>query len=205
MDIRLRPEEEKDHRLVEDLTREAFWNLYAPGCSEHFILHNMRRTPDFIKELDMVAEMDGQVVGNIVYAKGEIVADNGLKHQVIGFGPVSVLPSFQKHGIGSKLIESTMAAAKEMGFRAVIIFGDPDYYHRFGFDNAQKFNIQTSDGQNFEPFMVKELYEGSLAGIEGRFLLSDVFFNIDEKELEEYDRTFPPKEKKITATQLKNE
>ena len=201
MNITLRLEEERDYRVVENLTREAFWNIYRPGCDEHFVVHNMRRSPGFIKELDYVAELDGYVIGNIVYCKGIVVNEAGVKQEVIAFGPVSVLPSFQKKGIGAKLIEHTMAIAKEMGFKAIIIFGNPNYYHRFGFENAEKYGIQTSDGQNFDPFMVKELYPGSLDGITGRYF-DDAAYHVNKEEFELYDKEFPVKEKLVTDTQI---
>jgi predicted N-acetyltransferase YhbS len=201
MNITLRVEKEKDFRTVENLTREAFWNVYRPGCSEHFILHRLRNSPAFIKELDFVAELDGKIVGNIVYSKGIVVDKTDTRHEVIGFGPLSVLPAYQRQGIGSKLIEHTVEIAKEMGFKAIIIFGDPSYYHRFGFENAAKFNIQTAEGENLEPFMVKELYAESLQGITGRFFENSAF-NVNEEEFELFDKDFPVKEKKVTDTQL---
>ena len=201
MHITLRTEEEKDFRTVENLTREAFWNIYQPGCNEHFILHKLRSSPAFIKELDFVAELDGEIVGNIVYAKAIAVDDAGTKHEVIGFGPISVLPSCQRQGIGAKLIEHTVDIAKQMGFRAIIIFGDPAYYHRFGFENAKKYDIHMAEGENFDPFMAKELYAGSLQGITGRFF-EDEAYHVSAEEFELFDKEFPAKEKIITDTQL---
>jgi Predicted acetyltransferase len=201
MKITLRVEEEKDFRTVENITREAFWNVYRPGCCEHFILHKLRSSPAFIKELDFVAELDGEVVGNIVYSKSIVVDEAGTRHEVIGFGPLSVLPSCQGRGIGAKLIEHTVEIAKERGLRAIIIFGDPAYYHRFGFVNAEVFDIHTSEGENFEPFMAMELYNGSLRGITGRYF-DDAAFNVNEEELEMFDQGFPPKQKEVTDTQL---
>lgn len=201
MNITLRLEEEKDFRAVENLTREAFWNVYRPGCNEHLIVHQLRSSWAFIKELDFVAELGGEIVGNIVYSKSIVVDDAGNKKEVIGFGPISVSPSCQRQGIGAKLINHTVKIAKDMGFKAIIIFGDPSYYHRFGFKNAEIFDIHTSEGENFEPFMVKELYAGSLQGITGRFF-EDGAFHVSEEELELFDREFPTKEKKVTDTQL---
>ncbi|MHB8807340.1 MAG: GNAT family N-acetyltransferase [Anaerolineaceae bacterium] len=204
MDIKLRLEKEADFRTVENLTREAFWNVYKPGCDEHFVLHNLRKSQDFIKELDFVAELDGVIVGNIVYSKGKIVNENGMEHEVICFGPISVLPSFQSKGIGKKLIEHTSEIAKAMGFKAIVIFGNPAYYQRFGFKAAEKFDIHTADGKNFDAFMVKELSEGSLQGVSGRFIDSEAF-KVNNEAFEMFDKAFPPKEKKVTDTQLKEQ
>lgn len=201
MDIKLRLEKEADFRTVENLTREAFWNVYKPGCDEHFVLHNLRNSQDFIRELDFVAELDGTIVGNIVYSKGKIVNENGVEYEVICFGPISVLPDLQGKGIGRKLIEHTTKIAKDMGFKAIVIFGHPAYYHRFGFKAAEKFDIHTADGKNFDAFMVKELSEGSLQGVSGRFIDSEAF-KVNNDEFEIFDKAFPPKEKKVTDTQL---
>lgn len=201
MNIKLRVEEEKDFRTVENLTREAFWNVYRPGCTEHFILHKLRTSPAFIKELDFIAELGGEIVGNIVYCKALVVDDAGVKHEVIGFGPLSVLPSYQRRGIAARLIEHTVEIAKKMGFKAIIIFGDPAYYHRFGFKNAEIFDIHTAEGENFDAFMAKELYPGSLRGITGRFF-EDEAFKVSEEEFALFDKEFPAKEKIVTDTQL---
>jgi len=202
LNVQLRCEEETDFRTVENLTREAFWNIYKPGCDEHFILHNLRKSQDFIKELDFVAELDGAIVGNIVYSKGKIVNENGMEYEVICFGPISVLPDLQGKGIGRKLIEHTSRIAKDMGFKAIVIFGNPAYYHRFGFEAAEKFDIHTANGKNLDAFMVKELSEGSLRRVSGRFIDSEAF-KVNNEAFEMFDKSFPPKEKKVTDTQLK--
>ncbi|SHI80251.1 Acetyltransferase (GNAT) family protein [Lutispora thermophila DSM 19022] len=100
----LRNEMPSDYRVVEEMTREAFWNNHVPGCDEHYLIHMMRNCHSFIKELDFVAEIDGKVVGNIVYAKSKIMGDKSKYHDVITFGSVSVLPEYQGKGIGAMLI-----------------------------------------------------------------------------------------------------
>jgi len=202
MNIEVRLEKESNYRESEIITREAFWDVYKPGCDEHLILHNMRTIPAFVKELDFVACVDGRVVGNIVYTRANVVSESGAAHEVLCMGPLSVSPSLQKAGIGSLLNTYSLAAAKELGFRGVIIFGNPVYYHRFGYRNAAEFNISTADGQNFDPFMALELSENSLRGIEGRFH-SDPVFVADQGDLEEFEKGFPYREKHVTDTQLK--
>ena len=202
MDIIIRPEIENDYKEVETLTREAFWDLYRPGCVEHLLAHKLRKVTAFIPELDFVAVLNKQVVGNIMYSKASVARDNGRKHQVITFGPISVMPSYQKQGIGYALIERTKKLAEKMGFKAVFIYGDPAYYHRFGFINAGDFGITTADGDNFEEFMALELYKGALKGITGKYY-DDPVFQIDEAELEMFEKRFPFKEKHVTDTQLK--
>ncbi len=207
MSITLRPENEKDYQEVENLTREAFWDLYHPGCSEHLVAHKIRKSSSFIPELDFVAVQDNpragaQIVGNIIYSKSKVADLDQPEHEVITFGPLSVLPSLQKQGIGSALITHTKKLAQNMGYKAIVIFGNPAYYHRFGFENAENFGISTSEGLNFEAFMALELYKGSLQGITGRFY-ADPAFEVNEEELEIFDKKFPYKEKHVTDTQFK--
>jgi predicted N-acetyltransferase YhbS len=192
-DVVLRNETVSDYRAIEELTREAFWNHHVPGCDEHYLVHIMRKSDAFIRELDIVAEMNGKLVGNIVYTKAKIIDDNGTCHRVISFGPLSVLPSFQGKGIGSILIEHTMAAAKELGYTAILIYGDPDYYSRFGFVAAENYKIGTSDNMYAAPLQALELYPGALANINGRFL-EDKIYEIDEIAAKKFDKGFPPKE-----------
>lgn len=201
LSISLRPEEETDYRVVENLTREAFWDLYHPGCTEHLVVNKMRRVNAFVRELDFVACDGNIVVGNIVYSKARVIDEN-RESEVLCMGPVSVLPAYQNKGIGSMLMNHSIQKAKELGYRAVIIFGNPGYYHRFGFVNAEKFRISTSGGDNFDPFMALELYPGALDGITGRFFEDEVF-RTDDKELEIFEREFPYREKHITDSQLK--
>lgn len=204
MNMALRTERPEDYRTVENLTREAFWNVYRPGggCDEHYLLHLLRTDPAYLPELHYVAELDGQLVGSIVYSRSTVAAADGTQREIVTFGPISVLPTYQKQGIGSQLIRHTMPLAREMGFGGVVIFGNPAYYHRFGFVNAADFGIQTGDGQNFDAFMAAELYPGGLNGVTGRFHEAAAFTKLTDEALEAYDRDFPPKIKEITATQL---
>jgi predicted N-acetyltransferase YhbS len=158
--------------------------------------------PAFVKELDFVACDGDKIVGYIMYSKAKIINEKNEEFEVLCMGPLAVAPAQQKQWIGSMLMKHSTEKAKEMWYKAVIIFGDPEYYHRFGFVNAEKYNIQTSDGQNFEPFMALELYENSLQGISGKFY-TDKVFETDSQELEEFEKGFPMREKHITDTQLK--
>lgn len=193
MNANLRLEQSADYRNVEELTREAFWNHHVPGCNEHYLLHIMRDCGAFIRELDIVAEIDGEIVGNIVYTKAKILGDDGISREVLSFGPVSVLPAFWAKGIGSALIEYTIARAKESGHRAILIYGDPAYYKRFGFIPAETFGIGTPDNMYAEPLQALELWEGALSGCNGRFF-EDAVYDVDEDAAAEFDKTFPHKE-----------
>jgi putative acetyltransferase len=200
MDLKIRNECESEYRAVEELTREAFWNVHVPGCTEHYCLHNMRGSNDFIPELDFVAECDGIQVGNIVYTRAGIFSSTGKKHEVICFGPVSVLPAYQRQGIGSALIRYSLDKARSMGFSAVCIYGDPRYYSRFGFRCAEKYDIKTSDGKYAVALQALELAMGALREISGRFVETESFA-VDENDFQKYDTSFPYKEKTVTESQ----
>lgn len=202
MNIILRQEQEADYIAVENLTREAFWNVYKPGCDEHLVLHKLRQTPDFIKELDLVAVCDDEIVGHIVYSRGEIVGDNKLN--CITFGPISVAPEHQNKGIGKKLILESMKKAAEIGFDAVLITGDSKYYHKFGFESASKYGIHL-EGIPVEKeapfFMLKELKAGILKDVSGNYEF-DSCYEVTSEEVDEFDKQFPAKVKEVREGQL---
>jgi putative acetyltransferase len=200
MDVTIRNEIEDDYRTVEGLVREAFWNLHVPGCCEHFVLHNLRSSSDFIPELDFVAEKEGQIVGQIAYSRGTIKDKEGSEKKVIGFGPVSVLPAFQRQGIGSALIIHSANIAKTAGYPAICIYGDPRYYGRFGFRCGEKYEVKTADYKFAVALLALELKQGVLNDMAGRFIES-VAFEVDTNELAEYDATFPHKAKAETDSQ----
>lgn len=201
MNISIRLEEECDYRNVEHLTREAFWDVYRPGCSEHLIAHKIRKIFAFVKELSYVA-CDGQtVIGNIIYSKAKIISSSQQEFEALCMGPFAVLPSYQKKGVGGLLMDTSIKKAKALGFKVVVIFGNPKYYQRFGFVNSANYGITTSSGENFDAFMALELSRRALDGVSGRFV-ADPVFEINEAELETFDKEFPHKEKHITDTQL---
>jgi len=201
MEIIIRLEKEKDYRNVEYMTREAFWDVYKPGCVEHLMVHNLRKVPAYIKELSFVACDNDVVVGNIMYSVGKVI-NNEREFEVLTMGPLGVLPTYQKQGIGSMLMKYSIVEAIQLGYKCIIIYCNPQFYHRFGFINAKEYGIQTRTGDNFEPFMVLELFEGALAGISGRYY-EDAVFDVDQKELEMFEKEFPYKEKHVTDTQFK--
>lgn len=185
----LRQEEPKDYRKVEELTREAFWNIHVPGCDEHYVAHIMRDSRAFVKELDIVAIIEDKLVGNIMYTKGKILGDDNQEQIVLCFGPISVLPIYQGMGIGTKLIEYTKKIAKGMGYKAILIYGDPNYYSKVGFIKASKYGIGTPDNMYAEPLQALELEEGFLSNCRGRFFEDEVF-NYDINKAKEFDRNF---------------
>lgn len=163
----------------------------------------MRSHPAFIPELDFVAVADGRIVGNIVFVKGIIKADDGRTHEVLTLGPIAVLPEVQSRGIGKALIDHSREVARKMGFKAILLCGDPDYYSRHGFVSAQTLGIRTSENMYFTALQVCELYENALAEANGIYF-EDKVYDIDENDVAEFDRTFPPKEKlEDTPSQLR--
>ena len=163
----IRLEQKKDYRATEELTREAFYNVYRPGCLEHYVLHRFRGGKDFIPSLDFVMEKDGKIIGHIMYAKSRISADDGREIPVVTFGPVSILPSYQNKGYGTALIEFSMQRAKESGAKAIAITGNFGFYRRFGFKVAKTAGIRYFDDPDAEYFLIAELEKGFLNGVSG--------------------------------------
>ncbi len=195
MAFHVRPENEADYRAVEALTREAFWNRHAPGCNEHYLVHILRNSDAFVKELDFVAVCRGKVMGNIMYTRAFILGDDLLKHPVLSFGPVSVLPEFQRKGVGGRLIEHTKSIARDLGYAAIIIYGDPEFYKRTGFRQAEAYSIGTSANTYAASLLACELTPGALEAHKGRFF-EDAIYEIDQAAAEEFDATFPLREKR---------
>lgn len=190
-------ERKEDYKEVENLTREAFWDVYKPGCDEHLILHKLRDTKSFINELAYVVIEDNKIIANIIYTKmynekGEMLND------VIAFGPISVHPEYQRKGIGKKLIEVSLERAKELGYKAVLITGNDKFYKPLGFEGAYKCGI-TLPGMSIEDkaefFMAMELEEGYLANHSGIYDF-DKAFNVSDEELEKFELEFPKKTKR---------
>lgn len=193
MHIVIRPEQLKDYRTAEEVTREAFWNLHGPGCNEHYLLHTMRSAPDFVTELDKVAEQAGKIVGHIAYARCTVAGDDGRKHEVLSFGPLSILPAFQRKGIGSRLVKETLEEAKELGYTAVLIYGDPAFYGRLGFLPAAHFHIATADDNYMLALQAVELAPNALKCIGGGRFLEGSIYSVDEAAAKAFDTTFAPK------------
>ncbi len=183
-----------DFPITENITRETFWNLFKPGCDEHLVLHNLRKSNCYISYLDMIALSNNRIIGHIITTKANVADTQNNEHQVLCVGPISVLPEFQKKGIGAKLLNESIAIAKELGYSGMILFGHPDYYHRFGFVNAQKYGITTKEGLNFEPFMALELFQNAFVTVSGKFY-EDKAFETNREELNEFEKHFPKKEK----------
>ena len=191
--IEIRQEAEKDYFETENVIREAFWNHYTPACNDHYLIHIMRGCPVFVPELDLVA-VDGQrIVGNTMCLRSYIDGDNGKRYEVLSLGPIGVLPEYQGKGIGGMLIARTKEIAKKLGFRGILLCGDPDYYTRQGFIPAERYGIRNSENMYADALHACELYEGALSEAKGRYF-EDEIYNVDEALVKEYDKLFPAKE-----------
>lgn len=196
----IKREVEADFRKVEELTREAFWNLYYPGCDEHYLCHILRDHKDFIDELDYVAEINGQIVGSIMYSKSMLIGEDQEIVEIVSFGPVCVHPDYQRKGIGTALIEYTKSIIQEKQIPAIVIYGDPHNYCKHGFKNGIDYNVSNMDGEYPLGLLVLETKEGFFGNKHWKIKQSDVF-NFDSNEVIEFDKTFKEKEKKVQYSQ----
>lgn len=196
----IRPETPEDTRIVEEITRKAFWNLYVPGCAEHYLVHVMRSHPDFIPQLDLVAELDKQVIGSIQYTKAWLTDSSGLEKEIATFGPVSILPGYQRKGYGKALIEASLERAVSLGYEAVVIFGNPGNYVGRGFQSCKKYHVCTQEGIYPSAMLVKELKPGVLAGRRWVYRGSEAY-EIDPEKAQEFDEGFEPLEKRYRPSQ----
>ena len=196
----IRNEEQKDWEIVEKITRQAFYNIYMPGCVEHYLVHIMREHEDFIPGLDFVLELNGDVIGNIMYTKAKLINENGTEKDILTFGPVSILPDYQRMGYGKMLLEYSFQAAMQLGYDVIVIFGSPGNYISRGFKSCKKYNVCMENGKYPAAMMVKELFPHVLDGHKWIYHDSPVMA-ISEEEAERYDNTLEPLEKKQLPSQ----
>ena len=198
--IIIRNEKKEDWELVERITRQAFYNLYVPGCVEHYLVHIMREHEDFIPELDFVLELDGQVIGNIIYTKAKLTDENGTEKEILTFGPVSIHPAYQRMGYGKMLMEHSFQAAIQLGYDTIVILGSPANYVSRGFKCCKKYNVCIENGKYPAAMMVKELIPHILDDHKWLYQDSPVMA-ISKEEAERYDDTLEPMEKKYLPSQ----
>ena len=203
----IRLERESDHREVECLTREAFWNVYRPGCTEHYVLHLYRKNPDFIPELDFVMETDGIIMGHVMFSRAWIIADDGRSIPILTFGPISIAPAYKRKGYGLRLLTHAMERAGELGYGAIFMEGNIDFYGHAGFVTASSLHIHYH-GEPRESevpyFLGMELKPGYLDGIEGTYHTPKGYFVAEEdpEGFTRFEATFPYKEKLVLPGQL---
>lgn len=203
-DYIIRLETEKDYREVEYMVRESFWNVYRPGCSEHYVLNQLRNDEDFVKELDFVMEKDGKIIGQNMFMKAHIQADDGRKIPIMTMGPICITPELKRKGYGKILLDYSIEKAKELGCGALCFEGNIKFYGKSGFDYASKFGIRyygLPEGADASFFLCKELVDGYLDGVTGEYAPPKGYF-VDENETEEFDKQFPPKVKLKLPGQL---
>ena len=201
--IIIRPETPGDFRAVEELTREAFWNVYKPGADELYYVHMMRSHPDFIPELAFVLERDGEIIGNIMYTKAWLEDGHGNRKEILSFGPLCVSPQYQRLKLGKLLIEHSFEVAKKMGYDVNINFGNPGNYVSRGFVSCKKKNVSfVVEGNSPTALLVAELIPGVLDGKAWMYIPSTTADCCeDTAAVEAFDATFPPKEKKWMPSQ----
>ena len=201
--LTIRLETEKDYRAVEELTREAFWNVYKPGADEHYYVHMMRNHPDFIPELAFVLEQDGKIIGNIMYTKAWLEDENGERKEILSFGPLCVAPEYQRQKLGALLIKHSFEPARKMSYDVNIIFGNPSNYVSQGFVSCKKKNVSfVADGNFPTALLVCELTPNTLDGKRWRYIPSTAADCCeDAAAVEAFDATFPRKEKMWTPSQ----
>ncbi len=203
-DCIIRSEKPEERREVENLVREAFWNVYRPGCSEHYVLHVLRDDPDFVPELDFVMEKDGKLIGQNMFMKTVIDSDDGRKIPILTMGPICITPALKRQGFGKKLLDYSLVKAAEMGFGAVLFEGNIGFYGKSGFDYAEKFGIRYHDlpeGEDASFFLCRELAPGYLDGITGVYQTPQGYY-VDDADVEEFDKSFPEKVKLRLPGQL---
>lgn len=204
----IRVERPGEERITENVVRESFWNVYRPGCLEHYILHCFREDPDFIPELNLVMEKDGRMIGQIMFARAFVTARDGSKIPVVTFGPVSILPEFQGKGLGRALIEYGLDRAKEMGAGAVFIVGDDGFYEHLGFVNALsrgiRYEFADREDEEIDYVLMKELQDGYLKGVIGMWRDPDGYRVCmkDPFGFQEFESEFPYKAMEFNDDQL---
>lgn len=196
----IRNEHPDDYRAVEELIKKAFWNVNVPGCDEHYLAHILRSHEDFVPELDFVAELDGKPIANIMYTRSRLRGKDGSVKTVLTFGPLGVLPEYQRRGYGKALLEHSFKRAAELGYEAVVIFGNPENYVPRGFKCCKKYNVALSEGFYPVALLVKELRDGALDGNNWLFEESSAF-EYDEAAAVEFDKDFPRMEKGYRVSQ----
>ena len=193
----IRLEKQEDYRTVENLIRESFWNVYRPGCSEHYVIHVLRDDPAFVKELDFVMEQDGEIIGQNLFMKTVINADDGSTVDVLTMGPICITPALKRRGYGKFLLDYSLEQAAGMGFGAVLFEGNIGFYGKCGFDYARNFGIRYHDlpeGADSSFFLCRELIPGYLDSVTGVYQTPQGYY-VPDAEVEAFDQAFPPKQK----------
>ncbi len=151
----IRRETREDYNSIFEITKEAFKQE-----NESKLIERIRAGKNFVPELSLVAQEKGKIVGHILLSKIKIRGEED--HETLALAPMAVLPKFQKQGVGAKLIREGLDKARELGFDSVIVLGHKEYYPRFGFERASRWNIACPFEVPDEAFMAIELNPGAL-------------------------------------------
>ena len=206
-DYTIRLEKKEDYREAENLVRESFWNVYRPGCLEHYVLKSLRKDPDFVPELDFVMEKDGRIIGQNIFVRTVIKADDGRDISIMTMGPICIAPELKRQGYGKILLDHSLEKAAELGCGAICFEGNILFYGKSGFRYASEYGIRyhgLPEGEDASFFLCKELISGYLDGICGEYATPKGYFACDEnpEDFAAYEATFPFKEKKKLPGQL---
>ena len=196
-DYIIRLERKEEYRDVENLVRESFWNVYRPGCLEHYVLNQLRNDVAFVPELDFVMEKNEKIIGQNMFMRAVIKADDGRDISIMTMGPICITPELKRQGYGKILLDYSLEKAAELGCGALCFEGNINFYGKSGFTYAREFGIRyhgLPDGADSSFFLCKELIPGYLDGITGEYATPKGYF-VDEAAAEEFDKTFPYKEK----------
>lgn len=202
--ITFRLEKKEEYREVETLVRESFWNVYRPGCLEHYVLNRLREDPAFVPELDFVMLENDTLIGQNIFMRAVIQTDDGKALPIMTMGPICIAPERKRQGYGKLLLDYSLEKAKELGCGAVCFEGNIDFYGKSGFTYASEYGIRyhgLPEGEDASFFLCKELIPGYLDGVTGEYATPSGYF-VEEAEAEEFDKQFPPKEKKVLPGQL---
>lgn len=198
--ITIRNETESDYRIVEEIARKAFYNLYVPGCDEHYLAHSIRNHEDFIPKLDFVIELDGQVIGSVMYTKARLIDETGTEKDILTFGPLAIDPDYHRMGFGKKLLEHSFEQAVRLGYDVIVIFGSPMNYVSRGFVSCKKCNVCLENGKYPAAMMVKELIPDVLDGRKW-FYHESPAYSVSKEEAQQFDDTFEKMEKRYQTSQ----
>lgn len=202
--IVIRLEEKREYRAVENLVRDSFWNVYRPGCLEHYVLHRLRKDPAFVPELDFVMYREEELIGQNMFMRATITADDGRSIPIMTMGPICIKNEYKRKGYGKILLDYSLEKAAELGCGALCFEGNIDFYGKSGFRQASEYGIRyhgLPEGEDASFFLCKELIPGYLNEITGEYA-TPAGYLVDEQEAEEFDKLFPQKEKKKLPGQI---
>ena len=202
--LTVRRETKKDHRTVENLIRESFWNVYRPGCMEHYVMHCFRNDPAFVPELDLVLEKDGKIIGQVMYVRADLELNDGKRLPIMVFGPICVAPAYKRRGYGKFLLDASLDKAAKMNAGAIVIEGNIAFYGKSGFVVAKTKGIRYADDPEASYLLCRELTPGYLNGVSGVFRDPEGYFVCQRhpEDFAAFDATFPEKEKLKLPGQL---